>query len=230
VGGAVSGHAELMPPARSYVSEFSPLEGRGVYGGRCAGAGRASRRLRSIVVPLKAIAHIFTLSRVREAVDRGEPTEVAVRRSIALTAGVVVVAAAAVMIVCVFALFGTLSPLELKQAGICVRRPFSSTHSDPRSAPARNDEAARRLRLVPAAVAEWLPRLEPGELISSSRSAGSCFGVLLKRIAATARCGWDSWSNYAQLNQARVEPLPAATGLDLQNARPLEVRRLCAGR
>src|ERR671937_807473 len=56
--------------------------------------------------------HVFILSRVREAVDRGEPTEVAVRRSIALTAGVVT--AAAVVMVCVFALFGT---LELKQAG-----------------------------------------------------------------------------------------------------------------
>jgi uncharacterized membrane protein YdfJ with MMPL/SSD domain len=60
--------------------------------------------------------HVFILSRVREAVDRGEPTETAVRVSIAVTAGVVT-AAAAVM-VCVFALFGTLSSLELKQAGV----------------------------------------------------------------------------------------------------------------
>jgi RND superfamily putative drug exporter len=59
--------------------------------------------------------HVFILSRVREAVDRGEPAEVAVRRSIALTAGVVT---AAVVMVCVFALFGTLSSLELKQAGV----------------------------------------------------------------------------------------------------------------
>jgi uncharacterized membrane protein YdfJ with MMPL/SSD domain len=60
--------------------------------------------------------HVFILSRVREAVDRGEPTEVAVRRSIALTAGVVT--AAAVVMVGVFSLFGTLSSLELKQAGV----------------------------------------------------------------------------------------------------------------
>ena len=60
--------------------------------------------------------HVFILSRVREAVDRGEPTEAAVRRSIALTAGVVT--AAAEVMVCVFALFGTLSSLELKQAGV----------------------------------------------------------------------------------------------------------------
>jgi len=60
--------------------------------------------------------HVFILSRVREAVDCGERTEPAVRRSIALTAGVVT--AAAVVMICVFALFGTLSSLELKQAGV----------------------------------------------------------------------------------------------------------------
>jgi RND superfamily putative drug exporter len=60
--------------------------------------------------------HVFILSRVREAVDRGEPTPMAVRDSIAATAGVVT--AAAVVMVCVFALFGTLSSLELKQVGV----------------------------------------------------------------------------------------------------------------
>jgi RND superfamily putative drug exporter len=60
--------------------------------------------------------HVFILSRVREAVDRGEPMETAVRGSIARTAGVVT--AAAGVMVCVFALFGTLSSLELKQAGV----------------------------------------------------------------------------------------------------------------
>ena len=60
--------------------------------------------------------HVFILSRVREAVDSGERTETAVRRSIASTAGIVT--AAAVVMVCVFALFGTLSSLELKQAGV----------------------------------------------------------------------------------------------------------------
>jgi uncharacterized membrane protein YdfJ with MMPL/SSD domain len=60
--------------------------------------------------------HVFILSRVREAVDCGARTETAVRASIATTAGVVT--AAAVVMVCVFALFGTLSSLELKQAGV----------------------------------------------------------------------------------------------------------------
>jgi uncharacterized membrane protein YdfJ with MMPL/SSD domain len=60
--------------------------------------------------------HVFILSRVREAVDSGEQTDAAVQRSISSTAGVV--SAAAVVMVCVFALFATLSSLELKQAGV----------------------------------------------------------------------------------------------------------------
>jgi len=60
--------------------------------------------------------HVFILSRVREAVDHGVRTDTAVRSSIAATAGVVT--AAAIVMVCVFSLFGTLSSLELKQAGV----------------------------------------------------------------------------------------------------------------
>jgi RND superfamily putative drug exporter len=60
--------------------------------------------------------HVFILSRVQEAVAGGEPTGLAVRRSITRTAGVIT--AAALVMVCVFALFGTLSSLDLKQAGV----------------------------------------------------------------------------------------------------------------
>jgi uncharacterized membrane protein YdfJ with MMPL/SSD domain len=60
--------------------------------------------------------HVFILSRVREAVDRGNSTEEAVRRSVRVTAGVVT--GAALVMVGVFALFGTLSSLDLKQAGV----------------------------------------------------------------------------------------------------------------
>lgn len=60
--------------------------------------------------------HVFILSRVREAVDRGQTTDKAIRESIGSTAGVVT--AAAIVMVCVFALFGTLSSLDLKQAGV----------------------------------------------------------------------------------------------------------------
>jgi RND superfamily putative drug exporter len=60
--------------------------------------------------------HVFILSRVRESVADGEPTRQAVMGSIGRTAGVIT--AAALVMVCVFALFGTLASLDLKQAGI----------------------------------------------------------------------------------------------------------------
>ena len=60
--------------------------------------------------------HVFILSRVREAVDGGMPTDEAVRHGIAVTAGVVT--SAALVMVAVFSLFGSLSSLELKQAGV----------------------------------------------------------------------------------------------------------------
>ncbi len=60
--------------------------------------------------------HVFILSRVREAYERGMSTEDAVARGIKSTAGVVT-AAAAVMIA-VFSIFATLSALEFKQFGV----------------------------------------------------------------------------------------------------------------
>jgi RND superfamily putative drug exporter len=60
--------------------------------------------------------HVFILSRVREAVDNGMKTDEAVRYGITITAGVVT--SAALVMVGVFALFGSLSSLELKQAGV----------------------------------------------------------------------------------------------------------------
>ncbi len=60
--------------------------------------------------------HVFVTSRVREAFDAGMPARDAVRRGVARSAGVVT-SAAAVMIA-VFAIFGTLSSLEMKQLGV----------------------------------------------------------------------------------------------------------------
>jgi len=60
--------------------------------------------------------HVFILSRVRESVDAGMPTDDAVRYGITVTAGVVT--SAALVMVGVFSLFGTLSSLEIKQAGV----------------------------------------------------------------------------------------------------------------
>jgi uncharacterized membrane protein YdfJ with MMPL/SSD domain len=60
--------------------------------------------------------HVFILTRIREAFDRGQSTEEAVTHGIKTTAGVVT-SAAAVMI-SVFAIFATLSLLIFKQLGV----------------------------------------------------------------------------------------------------------------
>ncbi len=60
--------------------------------------------------------HVFILSRIKEAVDRGEPTEAAVSHGIKSTAGVV--SAAALVMVGVFAIFATLSFIDMKKFGV----------------------------------------------------------------------------------------------------------------
>jgi RND superfamily putative drug exporter len=59
--------------------------------------------------------HVFILSRVREAYDRGRSTEEAVAHGIKTTAGVV--SAAAFVMVAVFAIFLTVSTVDMKQFG-----------------------------------------------------------------------------------------------------------------
>jgi RND superfamily putative drug exporter len=60
--------------------------------------------------------HVFILTRVREAVDRGLDTEEAVSLAIRTTAGVVT--NAALVMVGVFSIFATLSQIDLKQLGV----------------------------------------------------------------------------------------------------------------
>jgi uncharacterized membrane protein YdfJ with MMPL/SSD domain len=60
--------------------------------------------------------HVFILSRIREAYDRGKTTEQAVAYGISTTAGVVT--SAAIVMVCVFSVFATLSMLIFKQFGV----------------------------------------------------------------------------------------------------------------
>ena len=69
-----------------------------------------------VLVGLSMDYHVFVLSRVREHVDRGLPTRVAVERGITDTAGVVTSAAA--VMVSVFAIFATLSMIEMKMMGV----------------------------------------------------------------------------------------------------------------
>jgi uncharacterized membrane protein YdfJ with MMPL/SSD domain len=60
--------------------------------------------------------HIFILSRVKELVDGGMPTDEAVERAVKGTAGTVT--SAAIVMVAVFAVFATLRSLDIKQMGV----------------------------------------------------------------------------------------------------------------
>jgi uncharacterized membrane protein YdfJ with MMPL/SSD domain len=59
--------------------------------------------------------HVFIISRIREAYDRGMTTEEAVSHGIRTTAGVVT--AAAIVMVVVFSIFGSLSQVSMKEIG-----------------------------------------------------------------------------------------------------------------
>ncbi|MBM7517463.1 MMPL family transporter [Nocardioides nitrophenolicus] len=69
-----------------------------------------------VLVGLSMDYHVFVLSRIRELVDRGLPARDAVHRGIADTAGVITSAAA--VMVSVFAIFATLSMMEMKMMGV----------------------------------------------------------------------------------------------------------------
>jgi len=60
--------------------------------------------------------HVFILSRIKELRDRGLSTEEAVSRGIRRTAGTVT--SAAIIMVAVFAIFGTLRMIMMKQLGV----------------------------------------------------------------------------------------------------------------
>lgn len=69
-----------------------------------------------VLVGLSMDYHVFVLSRVSEGVRRGLSPREAVREGVASTAGVVTSAAA--VMVSVFAIFGTLAMVEMKQMGV----------------------------------------------------------------------------------------------------------------
>ncbi|HSC49492.1 MAG TPA: MMPL family transporter, partial [Gaiellaceae bacterium] len=59
--------------------------------------------------------HVFIVSRIKELVDRGMPTEEAVQQGIVSTAGTVT--SAAIVMVAVFAIFASLRQIDIKQMG-----------------------------------------------------------------------------------------------------------------
>ncbi|MBO9520256.1 MAG: MMPL family transporter [Nocardioidaceae bacterium] len=69
-----------------------------------------------VLVGLSMDYHVFVLGRVREHLRRGLPARLAVERGVSDTAGVVTSAAA--VMVSVFAIFATLSMLEMKMMGV----------------------------------------------------------------------------------------------------------------
>ena len=91
--------------------------------------------------------HVFVLSRIRELVDRGMPTDNAVAEGIKSTAGVIT-SAAAVMVV-TFAAFATGSDQSMKQLGVglAVAIAIDATHR-PGGAAAGGHEAPRGAQLV----------------------------------------------------------------------------------
>ena len=112
--------------------------------------------------------HVFILTRIKEAVDKGLRTEDAVARSIKSTAGVVT--SAAVVMVAVFSIFATLSSLEFKQMGVGL------------AAAILIDATIVRGVLLPATMKllgewnwwlpswlEWLPRVSHEESVDASR-------------------------------------------------------------
>jgi RND superfamily putative drug exporter len=113
--------------------------------------------------------HVFILSRIREAYDRGMKTEDAVAHGIKTTAGVVT--SAAVVMVGAFAIFATMPILDMKEMGIGL------------AAAVLIDATIVRAVLLPATMKllgdwnwylpkwlEWLPRLEHGDEVAKEKA------------------------------------------------------------
>jgi RND superfamily putative drug exporter len=109
--------------------------------------------------------HVFILSRIREAYDRGRSTEEAIEYGITSTAGVVT--SAAIVMVGVFFVFALMPILDMKEMGIGL------------AAAVLIDATLIRGVLLPASMRllgdwnwylphwlEWLPRLEPAEPVA----------------------------------------------------------------
>jgi RND superfamily putative drug exporter len=69
-----------------------------------------------VLMGLSMDYHVFVLSRVREGIAKGLPPKIAVEAGVSQTAGVVTSAAA--VMVSIFAIFASLSLLEMKQIGV----------------------------------------------------------------------------------------------------------------
>ncbi len=114
--------------------------------------------------------HVFILSRIREAVDRGKSTDEAVREGILATAGTVT--SAAFVMVAVFGVFATLSYIEFKQMGVglAVAILIDATIVRAVLLPATMKLLGERNWYLPRRL-QWLPRVSWEGQPSAARSA-----------------------------------------------------------
>ena len=118
---AVSVLLNVLSMAASFgvmVAVFQHGWGASLVGGRGVGAIESWIPLFAFVIlfGLSMDYHVFVVSRIREAHDRGLPTRDAVTHGVATSAGVVT--SAAVIMVAVFAVLATLSMTTFKQLGV----------------------------------------------------------------------------------------------------------------
>ena len=104
--------------------------------------------------------HVFILTRIREAYDRGMSTEAAIAHGLRTTAGVVTSAAA--VMVAVFAIFATLSFLDFKEMGVGLAAAILIDATVIRGVllPATMKLLGERNWYLPRSLA-WLPRVGP---------------------------------------------------------------------
>ena len=120
-----------------------------------------------VLVGLSMDYHVFVMSRIRELVGRGLPTRLAVEQGIRDSASVVTSAAA--VMVSVFAIFATLSMLEMKMMGVALATAILV------------DATLIRLVMLPAALVllgerVWWPRRPAaplGEVVDADDARGA---------------------------------------------------------
>jgi uncharacterized membrane protein YdfJ with MMPL/SSD domain len=113
--------------------------------------------------------HVFILSRIKELVDRGAPTAAAVEQGIRTTAGSVT--SAALVMVGVFAIFGTLSFMPMKQMGVGLAAAVLIDATVIRGVllPATMKLLGERNWYLPRSL-EWLPRLRHEPEVEPARA------------------------------------------------------------
>jgi uncharacterized membrane protein YdfJ with MMPL/SSD domain len=114
----------------------------------------------TILFGLSMDYHVFILSRIKELVDRGLPTEQAVEQGIRSTASTVT--SAALVMVAVFSIFATLSTIDMKQLGVglAVAVLLDATVVRGVLLPATMKLLGRWNWYLPRGL-HWLPRLRP---------------------------------------------------------------------